>query len=63
MKSICLYFDTRPRQITLAVKRNPKQPAGGGDLKEAWRTLDAYVLEELLPSIGGRDVKESDFER
>jgi hypothetical protein len=63
VKSICLFFDTHPRQITFDVVRNPKVPAGPGDLAIAWRAHETYVLGALLPSIGARDVTPSDFER
>jgi hypothetical protein len=63
VKSICIYFDTRPLQITFDVGRNPKVRAGPGDLRSVWRAHETYVLEVLLPSIGARDVKPSDFER
>lgn len=63
VKSTCLYFDTRPRQVTLAVARGPKVPAGSGDLASAWRDHQAYVLDVLLPRIGARNIKPSDFER
>jgi hypothetical protein len=63
VKSICLYFDTRPRQVTFDVARNPKVRAGTGDLRSAWRNHQAYVLDVLLPSIGARNVKQSDFEK
>ena len=63
VKSICLYFDVNPRQVTFDVTRNPKSPAGSGDLKTTWSDHHAYVLDVLLPSIGARNVEPSDFER
>ncbi len=63
VKSICLYFDVRPRQVTFGVTRNPKVQAGTGDLERVWRAHEAYVLDVLLPSIGARNVTRSDFER
>jgi len=63
VKSLCLFFDTRPRQVTFAVTRNPKVPAGNGDLQRVWVAHHAHVLDVLLPSLGARNVKQSDFER
>jgi len=63
VKSICLYFDTNPRQVTFDVTRNPKVQPQTGDLKSASQAHQAYVLNVLLPSIGARNVKQSDFER
>ncbi len=63
VKSICLYFDTRPRQVTFDVTRNRKVPPSATDLKSAWLNHKAYILDVLLPSIGARNVKPSDFEK
>ncbi len=63
VKSVCLFFDTRPRQVTLDVSRARTLPAGKGDLQSAWLAHKAYVLDVLLPSIGARNVKVSDFEK
>lgn len=63
VKTMCVYFDTRPRQVTIAVYRDPKVKAGKGDVQQVWQAHQTYVLEVLLPSLGARDVKESDFER
>ena len=49
VKSICLFFDTRPLQVTFDVRRNPKMRAGFGNLKNAWRAHELFVLEVLLP--------------
>ena len=62
-KSVSLFFDTRPRQVTLAVTRRNDVAAGTGDLGAIWKAHEAHVLGELLPSIGARDWKPSDFER
>jgi hypothetical protein len=63
VKTICLYFDVRPRQVTLSVSRDPKTEAGTGDIQLAWRDHQAFVLDVLLPSVGARNVQPSDFER
>lgn len=63
VKSVCLFFDTQPRQVTLSVTRPKDAAPGEGDLGGIWREHEAYVLTRLLPSIGARDWKPSDFER
>jgi hypothetical protein len=63
VKTICLFFDTRPRQVTLSVSRRRDTAAGEGDPARVWGEHQAYVLSELLPSIGARNVMPSDFEK
>lgn len=63
VKSICLFFDTRPRQVTLSVLRRQDTKAGKGDIQKVWEEHQSYVLTVLLPSIGARNPMPSDFER
>jgi hypothetical protein len=63
VKTICIFFDTNPRQVTLSVSRQRNAPPGKGDLNRIWAEHQAHVLTVLLPSIGAWNVSPSDFER
>ncbi len=62
VRTVCLYFDTKPRQITFGVS-NREIPASREGLERALTEHRAYILNELLPRIGARNVQSSDFER
>ena len=63
VKTICIFFDTQPKQMTLKVSRNLNVPAGTGDLRQAFAGLQAHALNDLLPRIGARNIQPSDFEK
>jgi hypothetical protein len=64
VKKICIYFDTDPLHVTLGVSREaPARFFRKRNLQDVWREHELYVLNVLLPSIGARDVKASDFEK
>lgn len=62
IRTICLYFDTRPRQITFGIS-NREIPASKEDLERALTEHREYILNDLLPRIGARNVQSSDFEK
>jgi hypothetical protein len=63
VRTVSLFFDTVPRQVTFGVSRDPNVSASDGEMERAWREHQAYVLDVLLPSLGARNAAPSDFER
>ena len=63
VKSVSIFFDTCPKQLTLEVSTDSKVARSGRTVDEVRREHDRYVLQILLPSLGARNVEPSDFER
>jgi hypothetical protein len=63
VKSVSIFFDTTPKQITLSISSGRKTLFSALKLARAWKRHQSWVLDTLLPSIGARDIQPSDFER
>lgn len=61
-RMICIYFDTKPRQVTFSISSR-ETSSRKEDLERALTEHRGYILNELLPRIGARNIQSSDFER